>query len=40
VRFVGDQVAVVVAESERAARHARDLIRVEYEDLPLLTDPF
>ncbi len=40
VRFVGDQVAVVVAESERAAEQARDLIRVEYEDLPVVTDPF
>ena len=40
VRFVGDQVALVVAETERAAIRARDLIRVEYEDLPALTDPF
>ena len=40
VRFVGDQVALVVAETERAAAHARDLIRVEYQDLPVLTDPF
>jgi len=40
VRFVGDQVALVVAETERAAAQARDLIHVEYEDLPLLTDPF
>jgi len=39
VRFVGDQVALVVAESEKIAAHARDLIRVEYEDLPLITDP-
>jgi CO/xanthine dehydrogenase Mo-binding subunit len=39
VRFVGDQVALVVAESEKIAAQARDLIRVEYEDLPLLTDP-
>ena len=39
VRFVGDQVAVVVAESEDAALEARDLIVVEYEELPLLTDP-
>jgi CO/xanthine dehydrogenase Mo-binding subunit len=39
VRFVGDQVALVVAESERAASCARDLVRVEYEDLPALTDP-
>ncbi|HEY77268.1 MAG TPA: xanthine dehydrogenase family protein [Thermoflexia bacterium] len=40
VRFVGDQVAVVVAETEEAAARARDLIRVEYEDLPVITDPF
>ncbi len=40
VRFVGDQVALIVAETERAAACARDLIHVEYEDLPTLTDPF
>ncbi len=39
VRFVGDQVAVVVAESEVIAARARDLIRVDYEDLPVVTDP-
>jgi CO/xanthine dehydrogenase Mo-binding subunit len=38
-RFVGDQVAVVVAESEKIAARARDLIRVTYQDLPVLTDP-
>jgi CO/xanthine dehydrogenase Mo-binding subunit len=38
VRFVGDQVALVVAESEAIAAHARDLIRVEYEDLPAVSD--
>ena len=40
VRFVGDQVTLVVAETERAAARARDLIHVEYKDLPILTDPF
>jgi CO/xanthine dehydrogenase Mo-binding subunit len=40
VRFVGDQVALIVAETERAATRARDLVHVEYEDLPLVTDPF
>jgi CO/xanthine dehydrogenase Mo-binding subunit len=40
VRFVGDQVALIVAESERVAEQARDLIHVEYEDLPVVTDPF
>jgi CO/xanthine dehydrogenase Mo-binding subunit len=39
VRFVGDQVAVVVAESEDIAAQARDLIEVTYEDLPVITDP-
>lgn len=39
VRFIGDQVAVVVAESEEAAARARDLIVVEYRDLPILEDP-
>ncbi len=39
VRFVGDQVALIVAETEAAATHARDLIRVEWDDLPVLTDP-
>ncbi|HAE59408.1 MAG TPA: aldehyde oxidase, partial [Anaerolineae bacterium] len=38
VRWVGDQVAIVVADSEPIAAQARDLIRVEYEDLPVVTD--
>lgn len=36
VRFEGDQVAVVIAESERIAREALKLIEVVYEDLPLV----
>ena len=39
VRFVGDQVAVVVAESEQIAAEATKLIEVEFEDLPVTTDP-
>ncbi|HJW90440.1 MAG TPA: xanthine dehydrogenase family protein molybdopterin-binding subunit, partial [Anaerolineales bacterium] len=39
VRFVGDQVALVVAESEEIAAQGRDMIEVEYEDLPVITDP-
>nr|MBA3531176.1 molybdopterin-dependent oxidoreductase [Ardenticatenales bacterium] len=39
VRFVGDQVALIVAESEQTAAEARSLIEVDYEDLPLVTDP-
>ncbi|MFZ0535110.1 MAG: molybdopterin cofactor-binding domain-containing protein [Anaerolineales bacterium] len=38
VRFVGDQVASVVADTEDIAAKARDLIQVEYEDLPVITD--
>jgi len=36
VRFVGEEVAVVVAETAAAARDAADLIAVEYEDLPVV----
>jgi CO/xanthine dehydrogenase Mo-binding subunit len=39
VRFVGDQIALIVAETEKQAEHARDLIEVKYEDLPVITDP-
>ncbi|MGB2955996.1 MAG: xanthine dehydrogenase family protein molybdopterin-binding subunit [Anaerolineales bacterium] len=40
VRFIGDQVAAVVAESEEIASAACDLIEVEYETLPPVLDPF
>ena len=40
VRFIGDQVAAVVAETEEIASKACALIQVEYEDLPLVLDPF
>jgi CO/xanthine dehydrogenase Mo-binding subunit len=39
VRFIGDQVAAVVARSETEATAALKLIQVEYEDLPVVTDP-
>jgi CO/xanthine dehydrogenase Mo-binding subunit len=39
VRFEGDQVAAVVANSEKAAATAAELVDVTYEDLPLITDP-
>ncbi|MBE7535158.1 MAG: xanthine dehydrogenase family protein molybdopterin-binding subunit [Anaerolineales bacterium] len=39
VRFVGDQIAAVVAHTEAEAAAAVKLIEVEYEDLPILTDP-
>lgn len=39
VRFVGDRVAFVAAESEEIANQALDLIEVEYEPLPAVFDP-
>src|SRR5579872_212701 len=39
VRFYGDRVALVVADSAEIAREAAALVVVEYEDLPPLTDP-
>jgi carbon-monoxide dehydrogenase large subunit len=39
VRFVGDAVAVVVAESAHQAYDALDLIDVDYETLPAVVDP-
>ncbi len=38
VRFVGDRVAAVVAETEAIAAQARDLIEVDYEGLPVVCD--
>jgi CO/xanthine dehydrogenase Mo-binding subunit len=38
VRHVGEKIAFVVAETEKIAVHARDLIKVEYEDLPVVSD--
>jgi CO/xanthine dehydrogenase Mo-binding subunit len=39
VRFVGDRVAAVAAESPEAAEEALALIEVEYEELPAVFDP-
>jgi len=38
VRHVGDQVAVVLAESRGAARDAAELVDVDYDDLPAVTN--
>ena len=39
MRFVGDRVAVVAAETSEIAQQALDLIEVDYELLPALLDP-
>ena len=39
LRYVGDEVAAVAADSEETAMAALRLIRVEYEELPAVYDP-
>ncbi|MGD1871469.1 MAG: molybdopterin-dependent oxidoreductase [Mastigocoleus sp.] len=39
VRFIGDRVAAVVAESQAIAQRACELIEVDYEVLPHVTNP-
>jgi CO/xanthine dehydrogenase Mo-binding subunit len=39
VRWLGDRIAMVVAETERAAEEARRLVEVEYEPLAVVSDP-
>ncbi len=38
VRYVGDQVAIVIAETEDQARDAAELVEVDYEVLPAVVD--
>ncbi|WP_338664556.1 xanthine dehydrogenase family protein molybdopterin-binding subunit [Pararoseomonas sp. SCSIO 73927] len=38
VRFAGEEVVVVAAVDEETARDALDLVRIEYEPLPLVRD--
>jgi aerobic carbon-monoxide dehydrogenase large subunit len=38
VRHVGDQVAVVIAESRAIAKDAADQVEIDYEELPSVTD--
>ncbi|MDX1600022.1 MAG: molybdopterin cofactor-binding domain-containing protein [Anaerolineales bacterium] len=39
VRYVGDAVALVAADTRRQATEALELIEVEYEPLPVIDDP-
>ncbi len=39
VRFVGEPVALIVAESALLAQDAAELVQVEYEDLPVVVSP-
>lgn len=39
VRYIGEKVAAVAAETEAVAEAALELIEVEYEELPIVTEP-
>jgi len=39
VRYIGDAIAVVVAESQAIARQAADLVTADYEPLPVVSSP-
>ncbi len=38
VHFIGEPIAIVIAESERIAKEAIDLIEIEYEELEVIFD--
>lgn len=40
VRHVGDSVAIVIAESRALAKDAAEMVEIEYEELPCVTDPY
>jgi len=40
VRYLGDAIAVIAAETKERAEQAAQLVEVQYEPLPLVTDPF
>ena len=40
VRYVGEAVVAVLAESKEQAQAARDAVWVEYDELPMVIDPF
>jgi selenium-dependent xanthine dehydrogenase len=39
VRYVGDTIAIVAAETQEIATAALDLIEFQYEELPIISDP-
>src|SRR5687767_12204163 len=39
VRYVGDHVAVVIAETLDQARDAAEMVKVDYQELPAVVDP-
>ncbi|MFM9863195.1 MAG: xanthine dehydrogenase family protein molybdopterin-binding subunit [Micropepsaceae bacterium] len=39
VRYVGDHIAIVIAETYGQAKDAAELVKIEYEELPAVVDP-
>src|SRR5438045_1353993 len=39
VRYVGEPIAIVAAETDAIARQARDAVEINYADLPVVDDP-
>jgi len=39
VRYLGDSIALVAAETKEAAERAAELVEVEYQPLPVVSDP-
>jgi carbon-monoxide dehydrogenase large subunit len=39
-KYMGDGVAVVIAESRSTAKDAAEMVEVEYEELPAVVDPY
>ena len=37
-RFIGDQIALIIAEDDRIAKKAKRLVRIDYQSLDILTD--
>ncbi|SFE42138.1 xanthine dehydrogenase family protein molybdopterin-binding subunit [Thermoflexibacter ruber] len=40
VLHVGDSVAIIIAESRALAKDAAEMVEIEYEELPCVTDPY
>ncbi|WP_288679642.1 selenium-dependent xanthine dehydrogenase [uncultured Brachyspira sp.] len=38
-KFIGDAIALIVAEDENTLKKAKELVKIEYEELPLIKDP-
>ncbi len=40
VRFIGEPILLIIAESEKKAHKAAKLVKIEYEDMEVITSPY